>query len=715
MNLRRLRAIRMWGAILLLGVGAGCGKDATGLSIRDARLERFSGDAQFGLPSTALFEPLQVRVVGLQSGKAIEDISVEWRLLDGAGASVTPISVSDEDGRASASVTLGPLLGTSMIEARIGNRPNHRVVFEVRAVGRPRIDAVTPGTAVAGETVSITGANFSLLAAENTVRFGAFEALVEIASATQLQVRAPRCLPGRPVDLSVSLGAVESERLGIQTVAADVPDLALNPGQGFVAASTSQLDCLRVPIEDGGAFLLVAQNAAPSFIADLRLTVRGVGAGGIVAAPPPPLATAAAVTADWELALRERERMFEGAFARPAPTDRAAAVAVPQIGERREFSVLTAGNEIERIDAEVRAVTNHAILYEDLDAPAGGLTAQDFASLGAVFDDPIRPTVTAAFGLPSDIDENDRVIILFTPRVNKLTPRGQNTFIVGFFFGCDLLPASRCADTNLSEIFYSFVPDPGAQFGDARSKTQVLQTVPSVLAHEFQHMISFVSRNQTLDDLWLSEALAHSAEDIVADEFVARGDQARADQFRLQNYNRASRYLESAAETSLVGESGTGTLEMRGGAWLLIKYLMGHYGGTSLLGALTRSAATGSANISGATGQPWRRLLGEFAVALWADDAPDLAGTAVETRFTFTNIDLRSVFGQGAAGFPLKPVQSNFGDFAHNLILPPASHALRILSENGGSLPPPLHMTMTRMHGAFTADEHPGLAVLRIR
>src|SRR5690606_6916213 len=141
--------------------------------------------------------------------------------------------------------------------------------------------------------------------------------------------------------------------------------------------------------------------------------------------------------------------------------------------------------------------------YVDLDAPANGFTPQDLAGFGAIFDDPIYSTVAGLFGPPTDVDGNNRIIILFTPRVNALTERGAEGFVAGYFYGCDLVDANRCRDTNRAEIFYSMVPDPQGQFGDPRSRAVVQRTVPGILAHEFQHMIHFGQKG-SLDVLWLS-------------------------------------------------------------------------------------------------------------------------------------------------------------------------------------------------------------------
>src|SRR5690606_28370633 len=170
-----------------------------------------------------------------------------------------------------------------------------------------------------------------------------------------------------------------------------------------------------------------------------------------------------------------------------------------------------------------------------------------------MFDDPIYDAVVDVFGEPSDVDGDGRIIILFTPVVNEMTPRNSSGFIAGFFYGLDL---TTQANSNRSEIFYSLVPDPNGQFGDRRATSDVLRVVPPVLAHEFQHMIHFnqryLLRGVRTETLWLSEGLAHTAEDVVGAVFRARGRDAEADNFVLANLQRASRYLVDPGRTSLI-------------------------------------------------------------------------------------------------------------------------------------------------------------------
>ncbi|MBV9108648.1 MAG: Ig-like domain-containing protein, partial [Gemmatimonadetes bacterium] len=64
------------------------------------------------------------------------------------------------------------------------------------------------------------------------------------------------------------------------------------------------------------------------------------------------------------------------------------------------------------------ATSQHAILMEDTRNPPGGFTTAEYQAIADRFDSQVWPTDTNAFGTPSDIDQNGKVIVLFTRAVN---------------------------------------------------------------------------------------------------------------------------------------------------------------------------------------------------------------------------------------------------------------------------------------------------------
>jgi hypothetical protein len=231
-----------------------------------------------------------------------------------------------------------------------------------------------------------------------------------------------------------------------------------------------------------------------------------------------------------------------------------------------------------------------------------------------------------------------------------------------------------------------------------------------VLAHEFQHMIHFAQKNSSLDHLWLSEGLAHAAEDVVADVLQASGRLTTAAEFRASNHMRGRIFLQSPGVNGFLAETTPGTLAMRGGAWLLLKYLMGHYGGTELLGALTRAPHSGVANLVARTQRPWPELLADFSVALYAD------GTTlpVQVRHTFPNFTPRTALAVGSQ-YPLATSVITPGAFAHETQLGGSgTDYLRVVLPAAGSRP--VHLSLAgRRGGDFAAGVQPQITVLRIR
>jgi hypothetical protein len=521
-------------------------------------------------------------------------------------------------------------------------------------------------------------------------------------------------MPSRMASLVVALGAVGSSPDSIAVLARPTTPLPLQVGEVRVLRAASELACLRLEPSTGAQYLLIQQN-----VSDVVGSLMPFELNSLTGTGPLALRSAGSAAADqpqfgvaWEARLRAQERAFRGISAEPMPM--ALRVTPPQLGDRQSFQVLDRNQRFVTVTAEVKAISERAIVYQDVNAPANGFSESQFRLLGSQFDSPIYEVDVSVFGEPSDIDANGKVIILLTPVVNELTPRGANGYVAGFFFGCDLQSKTQCAGSNGGEIFYVFVPDPTGRHGEARSTQLVLNTTMPVLAHEFQHMISFGARKM-IDKLWLSEGLAHHAEDLVADEYRRRGDLQSANLYTLQNYSRARLFLRDSTYGSLLSEELPGSLEQRGAGWLLVKYLAGHYGGGTLLRTLSRSTLSGIENVSAATGQPWSGLLADWAVALWADDAPEFSGLQINTRHTLNNINLRQVMGAAQTSYPLRVTQLGFSDVLLAGSLAASTQRYALL--DGTATPAlPVNLAFTGpLGGAFALTGVPQLTLLRIR
>jgi hypothetical protein len=676
------------------------------------------GADQFVLPGQTATVQLGVQATHPTTGRPVTDVEVTWRVVEGSGAVLSPTTATtDEVGVAGTAARAGSSSGTYRFEATAPRLVGQPATFVLHAVAAPVIDAVSPTTVTGGQIIEIHGSGFSGTPEQHRILFGGLRGTILDVSPTRITARAPDCLLTRTTDVRIALGNVVSNAVGVQTTAGAVTPVAIAAGQSVTLTDAAQLACIAIDsVPAGSTYLLVSQNAARTASVGMRYELTAIAEGGVPATFERGAATLHRdVASDFELALRQRERTF-GPAARPGEGDAASAVfaADPAVGDRRDFNVLTADGGTRRTSATVRMLSQRAIVYVDDDAPQGGLSTDDLSYFTSLFDDPIYTTDTSVFGQPSDIDGNGRVIILFTPAVNQLTGASDAGFIAGYFHGCDLVAATRCSATNGGEIFYSMVPDPSGEFGRSRSRDIVRRTVPGVLAHEFQHMISFSRKNDRLDVLWLSEGLAHAAESLVGAVIAQRGDiLAATELFQRPNYIRARLYLGRTAQTPLVAEDSPGTLEQRGAAWLLVEYIAGHYGGNVLLGQLTSSAEFGADNIEQSTGLPWSAVFAGFSTALWADGATGFAAAPAPAS-TFANLDLRDVISSLDGAFPLRPPGMLFQDFQLGGILAAGSQDYLLLGVATGTSA--LRFGFTGLLGGpFEDTTRPQLTLLRIR
>jgi hypothetical protein len=326
----------------------------------------------------------------------------------------------------------------------------------------------------------------------------------------------------------------------------------------------------------------------------------------------------------------------------------------PSLGDQRTFQVPDAGGRFVSIRAVAKVVAERVVVYQDLESPSGGLTDSEWEALARDLSDPVIPLVTGTFGAVSDLDANGRVIVLATPTVNRLTPRGSSSFVGGFFFGVDLLPSAP--SSNAGEILYTMVADADGAHGDPRPAGLVRAVLPSILAHELQHLVHFhqrmlISGAARNEALWLSEALAQSAEVLVADSLASRGRPAEAAVYRNPLLARVREFLSAPGEVSVLGSTGVGTIAERGAGWLFVRYLAGHHGGTTLLRALTWSSRTGQENVEAATSRAWADLISDWSVATFTDG---LAGFG-SGRLHYPDVDLRPLLSSAQSPFPLTP------------------------------------------------------------
>ncbi len=344
-----------------------------------------------------------------------------------------------------------------------------------------------------------------------------------------------------------------------------------------------------------------------------------------------------------------------------------AAQGVPVLGTRDSFSVCRTiqCSSFTRVGATVRVVGRHGVIYLDDDLPPGAeqLTQFDLDELGRRFDDFLFPIDTVAFGRESDINLDQRVSILITDAVNDLTPSCTEGRIVGYFYGADLL--SSVAGSNRREVFYAYSTKPATNGCPAVSRARALASLPPVLIHEMQHMISFnrrvLVRGALDEDVWLNEGLSHIAEELGQRQVPANEcpDSATCfSQFAGGNIGNAYDYLVNPEANYLVspGRAG-GPLAERGAAWLFLRWMIDNFATDSVLGtnvtrALLNTSALGGANVAAVAGLPFATLVGEWQLANYVENLP---GFPQEGRLRYRNWNFRSTYANNSPQLFSKP------------------------------------------------------------
>jgi hypothetical protein len=444
--------------------------------------------------------------------------------------------------------------------------------------------------------------------------------------------------------------------------------------------------------------------------ANYSVTATGVGNAGAISPPASSRSPLAEVTTAGQIAwgpkldmsfgqrLNERTRArFRGGFGaaraalasrRTAPTAlRSLASAAPQVGDIFDINVEVddACGNIKKRGARVVAISTQAIVLADTANPTGGFTAADYQRFAVRFDTLVYPIDVNNFGAPTDIDNNGKIILLFTRAVNELTPANSSSYVGGFFFGRDLFPttdtqvAQGCAGSNTSEMFYLLAPDPTGQVnGNVRRTGFVDSVTTSVIAHEFQHLINasrrlYITPNvQDFEEGWLDEGLAHIAEELlfyresnltpranITLPMLQASTQTRNafNEDMSSNAGRYRSYLLKPSENSPFRADDS--LETRGATWSLLRYLADRKAGSASASdaptwqALVSTARTGISNLSAVFGNDLPARVRDWNIAHYTDDL--VAGSPVE--FTHPSWNFHNIYpalsGSGNT-YPLK-------------------------------------------------------------
>ena len=528
--------------------------------------------------------------------------------------------------------------------------------------------------------------------------------------------------------------------------------LNLAVGQVSVINVRQAEGCIKVALTPAqSAYVVIAANtnslpdAFPAFTlrSDLGETVPSntilSGAASVLASRSVPEATpAVSLQTGFETQLRatERRELRLGA----AQTAYAAgtlernprysvSAAIPVVGDKTQFKVPKSCSDFKSVTATVRFISSKSIIYTDDASPSGGFSPTELQEIATEFDNLIYPTDVEYFGAPLDLDANSRVVLLYTPEVNRLTPEGNPTgFVGGFFFAGDLFPANQCSQTNRAEVFYLLAPDPnGTINGNKRTTADVRQGTRGTIAHEFQHMINASQRisNQAtrdLESIWLDEALAHFAEDLngrvlrglnetgnyTFEQLTNNGQQVNDyNAFFFQNFARFLRYASNPAINSPTSEYSDSSLADRGAAWSLLRYTADHYapGGDikTFIKSLVPGPDTGVANLRSKAGNvSFDSLTTGWMVANFADG---LSIDGLDAKYSYKTYDLRNNVARANTNgqtYPLAVTLINASAFsAAGLQVRSASGAYFRFFQAAGT-PRTFRMTNTNLQTAAT-------------
>lgn len=380
---------------------------------------------------------------------------------------------------------------------------------------------------------------------------------------------------------------------------------------------------------------------------------------------------------------------------------------------------------------QVMAIGTHSIVVADTTNPAGGFTSADFQRYATRFDTLVYPLDTDAFGVPSDIDNNGKIVLVFTKAVNELTPANSQSFVGGFTFARDLFPVvgtarlDSCAASNEGEYFYLIAPDPtGVVNGNDFSTGFVDTMTTAIIAHEFQHLINssrriYVNNANSFEDTWLDEGLAHIAEELLFYREAGigpknnlgtpeiRASEQRRTAFNLDmvgNAGRYRQYLLKPSESSPYADDDS--LSTRGAAWDLLRYLADQKSSTGdkAFYQLVNSTTTGIANVQAVFGSDFTSAVRDWNTSHAVDDV-----APVPTELTQPSWNWHSIYPvlYPTSGYPLKyQVMTNAQQYTGSVTAGGAAYYKLSVPANGSA-------TLTLGGQTQSAGSHMQMVVVR--
>jgi len=649
------------------------------------------------------------------------------------------------------------------------------VNLRVRSLVAPSITGTSSITLAPGGTGSLTGTNFGATIAENEVIINGVRAAVASATSTSVTFTVPAktqlpCTATGPAQVAL----VANGDTALTTMFLKVAtEFSLAVGQHLLLTDEADLVCNEFT-GTGARYLITAFNYGNNagVRTSFRLTGSAAGsvAASVVQASAPAPAVARTFLPDDAITRHMRahsifmsqERQLAKQLGSPGIRERLerskalrsqAAIAPPAVGDQLTYRMRKSINTSSTYDEVAFRVVysgTKLVILEDNASPRAGQMDPEYVRIGEEFDGTMYDMLSD-FGDPlvvdSALDNNGRMLALFSPRVNNYVLGGKTNQILGFVTLCDFFERSfaPCASSNEGEVFYALIPDPSAGW----TITSWRRSIRGTLIHEAKHVASYAWRYyfnaSEIEETWLEEATAQAASELWARHIYQRGvkqDLGWADGPRcdyappggacpdpaegiLHHFGWLYDHY-AALDSKSILDDPFGPLDavIYGSSWSFVRYIADVFSPSegALFSALNKVQNDhGVSNVVSKTGKPFSELLGMFSLASTADNYP--GGTINDPKLRLPSWNSRDLFSNmsanltsgGAPAFPLPwPLltrQVSYGNF--NSVVDQlrgggwvawelsgtqtGAQAMAIRSSEGGTAPPLIGMTILRI------------------
>lgn len=703
-----------------------------------AILSKLAGDNQYGFHGTRL-DTLVAVLVRDQFGNPVRGHPVYFDTDPGNGSADSSVAFTDSTGAARTGWVMptlsgGPRTVSDTVSLRVsatgaGGTPLTGSPRTFTAVAHNiRVETVSPTPLVEGQSATLTGTGFGTDPAANLATVDGVAATVTAASATSLTITVPRydCRPERPVTVQVTVSGIPSKAKADSLRPSSL--LNLSVGEQLIVRDPVDF-CLQFTKASGTEIYLLGIQSVSEVATDLTaITLVGTVPPGAAAAPVAAARRAADYSAARSLAAqraqaalppgidperwgrwvrhrqveveqREIDRRtferFSGARSlqfRALRADRAAVVPdSAAVGDTVRLRIASAGScssNVTDVTTIIRAKGSRIFFLADIENPAGGFEDSHYQSFAAQFDTLIYPALVDEFGAFTDLDGNNRLVVVASKEVNR---RGS----LGFTTGCDFFPRSTSnTASNEGEFFYVSVPDSAGNFGSRYPRQDALENMPSILAHEPVHVLQFGRRAAAGGNspaVWVAEGQATLGEEIVGHRAERRQPG--------QNYGLGVVLNEDSATSPTDWYSGlfvalslyfgwdpittgnpdgrasnaphectwlsvkpqgisnwpcVGGLDPYGAPWSLLRYLSDRFGPArggedKIHKAILDHTQAGYSMLASVIGMPIDSILAQWAAALYTDDRVS------NPALNLTSWNLFDIYYGTSGGFRLRP------------------------------------------------------------